>query len=60
MDLGAPAEGADGLHCQLAAPLDVGGAGGVGGDGGDGDESFEQLFEAAPLSLGEREETGPI
>jgi hypothetical protein len=60
MDLGPPSEGADGLHRQRAPTLEVGGASGIGRDGGDGDEGFEKLFEAAPLPLGEREETGPL
>jgi len=59
-DLGPPAERADRLHRQRAAALDVGGVSGVGRDGGDGDESLEKLLEAAPLPLGEREETGPV
>jgi hypothetical protein len=59
-DLGPPAEGADGLHRQLAAALDVGGAGGIGRDGGDGDERLEKLLEAAPLPLGELQETGLV
>jgi hypothetical protein len=60
VDVRTAPERADGLHRQLAAALDVGGPGGIGRDGGDGDERLEQLLEAAPLPLGEREETGPI
>jgi hypothetical protein len=53
-------ERANGLHRQLAAAFDVGGAGGIGRDGGDGDKRLEKVLEAAPLPLGEREETGPV
>jgi hypothetical protein len=59
-DLRPASERANGLHRQLAAALDVRGPGGIGRDGGDGDERLEKLLEAAPLPLGEREETGPI
>jgi len=60
VDVRPSPERTNGLHRQLAAALDVGGPGGIGRDGGDGDERLEKLLEAAPLRLGEREETGPI
>jgi hypothetical protein len=59
-DLGPAAERTNGLHRQLAAALDVGGTGRIGRDGRDRDEGLEKLLEAAPLSLGVREETVPI